>query len=153
MGLLRRRSPVENLTLPVDRAFFHVPRFNVIAYSRTTDRAGMLEQFDLEIGECLGTLVLSFHPLVDEGCGCASAVAAGRLEKSMDKPVEDCNADMGMLLMLWFDANILPHLAVWSVPFFIPPPPPAIVTKSVFGTTICHEIVDFGREAPQRKLC
>ena len=69
----------------------------------------------------------------------------------MDKPVEDCNADMGVLLMLWFGANILPHLAVWSIPFFIPPP--AIVTKSVFRTTICHETVDFGSEAPQRKLC
>lgn len=67
VGLLRRRSSVENLTLPVNRAFFHVPRFNVIAYSRTTDRASMLEQLDLETGECLGTL--SFHPLVDRGCG------------------------------------------------------------------------------------
>ena len=36
----------------------------------------------------------------------------------MDKPVEGCDADMGMLLMLCIAANILPHLAARSIPFF-----------------------------------
>ncbi len=64
---MRRCSPVENLTLPANRAFLHVPRFNVIAYGRPADRVGMLEQLGFETGERLGTLILSFHPL--EGCG------------------------------------------------------------------------------------
>ena len=49
----------------------------------------------------------------------ALAVSREKVERSMDKPVEGCDASMGVLLMLWLGTNIMPHLAAWSIPFFV----------------------------------
>ena len=73
----------------------------------------------------------------------ASAVSREKVER--DKPVESCDADRGM--MLWLSTNIMPR--AWSILFSSSGP--VVVTKSAPGTAICHEIADFGLEAPQLK--
>ena len=119
-----------NPAVAVERASVLVPAFDMLADHRATELHKPLMQPDLEIGERLG----GPGPFVDEvrerpeRFGClvpfpekgrerASALSREKTERSMDKPVEGCDADMGMLLMLW--ANILPHLAAF--PFFHPP--------------------------------
>ena len=70
----------------------------------------------------------------------ASAAAGESFER--DKLFEDCDTGMGMLLMLWFQANILLHAR--SILFC-----PLIVPKSAPGTALCREIADFTPEAPR----
>ena len=62
----------------------------------------------------------------------------------MDKP--GCETDMGMLLMLWVNANILPHLQLGAL-LFRP-----IVPKSAPGTAFYHEIADLGPDVPRLEL-
>ena len=73
----------------------------------------------------------------------ASAAPSGNPER--DKRFESCETDMRV--MLGVDANILPHLAVWSI-LFCPPPSPVCRPKSTPETAFCHEIADFALEAP-----
>ncbi len=131
-GLLRPRSPIEDLVVLANRASPLVPV--LVANHRPAQRSDLLTQPKLEIGERLGPLPLG--PFLEEGSPNALAVAAPfstmdakartasaatgeRLER--DKPFEDCETDMGMLLMLWGQANILPRGR--SIPFFRPPAP------------------------------
>ena len=67
-------------------------------------------------GERFG--IPSSGSFLDEGREGASAVPSGNSERSMDK--RSCETDMRMMLGL--SANILPHLAVWSILFYPPPP-------------------------------
>ncbi len=126
LRLLRPRSPIEDFVVLANRAS---PLVSVlVANHRPAQRSDLLTQPKLEIGERLGTLPLG--PRLEEGSPNALAVAAPfstmdakdrtasaaageSLER--DKPFEDCETDMGMLLMLWGQANILPHLAVRSM--------------------------------------
>ena len=133
----------------------HAPRRSCGASRDRTPRAAL--QPDFEFGECLGLPWFSRSvsspvkvardrnasaaspPLKAANVRRASAVGRGISER--DKPVEGCDADMGM--MLWFHANILP--CAWSILFS--PSRPSVVPKSVPGTAFCHEIG--GQEAPQ----
>ena len=90
----------------------------------------------LDGGERLG--ISSSGSFLDEGREGVSAAPSGNPER--DK--RSCKTDMRM--MLGVDANILPR--VWSI-FFLPPSSP-VVPKSTPGTAFCHEIADFGLEAP-----
>ena len=73
---------------------------------------------------------------LDEGSEGASAAPSGNPERG--KP--SCETDMRMML----GANI--PLCVWNILFFASP---ARWPKSVPRTAFCHEIADFGLEAPQ----
>ena len=87
-------------------------------------------------GERLGPL--SSGSFLDEGREGASAVPSGNPER--DK--RSCETDMRL------GANILPR--VRSIPFLPPPPPHSPQAKP--GTAFCHEIADFGLEAPRLGL-